>query len=541
MAEQLITWVTEVSPDPADPDRLQRVRDVLATIEADPGRNACLPFAALPMVHFASFTLFDKESPALLVFESNIDKPFSLYVSRLVTVGRRALDDIYGGCPGYPHSGDEASVERFFKSKSLKRGAQLYHIGHPDRSVQEIRGDHELRRSIARELNSDPQLRKLSPADIVREIRRRANCPSRFWPWHRPWNSAWNEEPGGEPTPLDEIRWNRENCAWLGWFGRFVSLVLIAWLVATALVVVGNAVTIPRNAIIVLEALGVFAAVRFGSGNASLGRSAILAVAFGLLVALPFRWPLFANFSTRLLIPSLLVLVLPGVLLLSFLWLLWRLMVSERRWIPLDQSTRQQVRTLLEAEDLPEHSHYNHVAALSELWPDFRQLRCARTWLVLQLLNLFYRTQYVKGKLVTIPSIHFAQWSLVNGRYLLFLTNYDGPADSYLDDFFNSLALGVAFIWHDTKPFPMSIDPRRLKVWVRKGQTLARVRYRAAVYDGLTVGAINSNTYIRNRLLRGRGEASARRWLRRFATIPEEPSVLSRLSGWVKERAGVSG
>ena len=121
------------------------------------------------------------------------------------------------------------------------------------------------------------------------------------------------------------------------------------------------------------------------------------------------------------------------------------------------------------------------------------------------------------------------------------MTHYDGPADSYLDDFFNSLALGVAFIWHDTQPFPMTIDPRRLKVWVRKGQTEAAVRYRAAVYDGLTVGAINSNTYIRNRLLRGRGQASARRWLRRFATIPDEPAVLSRLSGWMKVRAGIGG
>ena len=198
---------------------------------------------------------------------------------------------------------------------------------------------------------------------------------------------------------------------------------------------------------------------------------------------------------------------------------------------------------LLEAEDLPKNSHYNHVAGLSKLKPGlFFWLRCVRTWLALELLNLFYRTEYVKGKLVTIPSIHFAQWSLVNRRYLLFLTNYDGPADSYLDDFFHTLAFGVAFMWQDTLDFPMSIDPRRLKMWVRQEQTLACVRYRAPVYDGLTVTAINNNTYIRKRLLRRLSASDAQRWLRRFASIPEEPTVFSRVAGWVKQAAaGVKG
>jgi len=533
-----IRWVTAVSPDP---DRLRNLRDVLKTIAADPRHNPLLPFAELPMLHFASFTLFMVKPTPLLIFESNLDGRIDRYISQLVSVGREGLDAVYRACPGYPHSGDNTAVERYFEN--LKHGPQLYHIGHPDRSVQEIRGDHELRRSIEREFAADPRLQRRSPSDIVREIRRRANCPSGLWSWRRPWHADWNQDPGGPPTPLDQIAWKPDNWPWLGWLRHFLILVSIAWLVAAALVIVGSALTIPRNQIIVVETLLVFAAVRFGSGDASFGRSVIIAGAFGGLVYLPFLRAPFAEFSTRppVLIGSALILILPAVLLISFLWLLWRLMIEDRRWIPLDEATKARVRTLLEAEDRPEHSHYNHVAGLSELWPDFRRLRCARTWLVLKLLNLFYRTQYVKGRLVTIPSIHFAQWSLVNGRYLLFVTNYDGPADSYLDDFFNSLALGVAFIWHDTQPFPMTIDPRRLKVWVRKGQTEASVRYRAAVYDGLTVGAINSNTYIRNRLLRGRGDASARRWLRRFATIPEEPTVLSRLSGWMKERAGIGG
>jgi hypothetical protein len=213
-------------------------------------------------------------------------------------------------------------------------------------------------------------------------------------------------------------------------------------------------------------------------------------------------------------------------------------MVSDPK--PVSPKVKARVPHLLEAEDLYEkNSHYNHVAGLSELKPGARWLRSLRTRLALELLNLFYRTEYVKGKLVNIPSIHFAQWSVVNHRYVLFLTNYDGPADSYLDDFFNNLAFGVAFIWQDTRIFPMSIDPRRLKMWVREGQTLASARYRASVYNGLTVAAINNNTFIRNRLLHGRTEASARRWLRRFATTPEEPGYVAYFVKWTKELVGV--
>ena len=87
--------------------------------------------------------------------------------------------------------------------------------------------------------------------------------------------------------------------------------------------------------------------------------------------------------------------------------------------------------------------------------------------------------------------------------------------------------------------FPATSDPRLLKIWVRQGQTLASVRYRASVYQGLTVGVINNNTYIRTRLIRGRGQSSARRWLRRFATTPVEPTLLARLTTRLKELAGV--
>jgi hypothetical protein len=266
--------------------------------------------------------------------------------------------------------------------------------------------------------------------------------------------------------------------------------------------------------------------------------------AVAAVLALPVAWAVenvaWLADPPGLVIFAALAILAPVLFLLGLSSSIARTLPLTDRFGPLDAETKARLRRLVEAEDLPNNGGYNHVAGLSVLEDRYRRIRWLRTRLALFVLNLFYRTMFVKGKLATIPSIHFAQWSLVDDRHLLFVTNYDGGADSYLDDFFNSLASGVAFIWIDTKIFPGTMDPRHLKAWVRKGQTLAAVRYRAAVYDGLTVGTINSNTYIRTRLLRGWRDASARRWLRRFATAPEEPSLLSQLSLWLKARAGVA-
>jgi len=508
-------------------------------MDTEPGGNAYVPFARLPMVHFASLTVFDRE--LLLVFESNIDEPLPEYVRRLVAVGRRGLDLIYHGTPNYPPPGaGNAEVERFFRE--LKAGTNLYHIGHPDRTVQEIKGDVELRRSIAHALETEPELQKMlrerSPAAIVREIRRRTKSPPIwFWQRRRPWNRAWEGASPDPPTPLDAIGWERDTWSWPKWFGRFVTLVGIAWLIAISLVVLLNPLISPR-VLILLETVAVFVLIRGGSSYAPIARSIVLALFFAGLVGMPFLFKVVVDLLPRLWGLAAGILVVPGLMLLTLLYMLWQLMVSDPRPVPPDVMRR--VPQLLEEEDLYEkNSHYNHVAGLSELKSRFRRLRAIRSRLGMELLNLFYRTEFVKGRLVTIPSIHFAQWSIVNNRYLLFVTNYDGPADSYLDDFFNALAFGVAFIWQDTEIFPTSIEPRRLKLWVREGQTLASVRYRAPVYDGLTVTAINNNLYIRKRLLRGRGEASARRWLRRFATTPEKPGLVAQLTKWTKELVDV--
>ena len=80
-------------------------------------------------------------------------------------------------------------------------------------------------------------------------------------------------------------------------------------------------------------------------------------------------------------------------------------------------------------------------------------------WLVLRtvILYLKYRMAYldVKGKLNGLPSVHFAQWNLMDGgRRLLFFTNYDGTWEAYLGDFVDFAHKGLNAIWSNTEGYP---------------------------------------------------------------------------------------
>lgn len=127
---------------------------------------------------------------------------------------------------------------------------------------------------------------------------------------------------------------------------------------------------------------------------------------------------------------------------------------------------------------------------------------------VLWAANLVARAS-TRGMLSGIPSIHFAHWSLLNGgRRLLFLSNYDGNWESYLDDFIDKASPGLTAIWTNTMGFPRtrflvldgSRDGVAFKAFARTQQTPDAVWYSA--YPKLTVRQIDSHSTIREGLAR---------------------------------------
>jgi hypothetical protein len=143
----------------------------------------------------------------------------------------------------------------------------------------------------------------------------------------------------------------------------------------------------------------------------------------------------------------------------------------------------------------------NHLASLTTVKPGpFRRLTLR---VVLWGANLAAR-RCTHGTLAGIPSIHFAHWALVDdGRRLLFLSNFDGSWESYLDDFIDRASFGLTAIWTNTVGFPTTRflveqgarDGVAFKAFARSQQAPTRVWY--SRYPNLTVQRIDQNSRLR--------------------------------------------
>ena len=167
-----------------------------------------------------------------------------------------------------------------------------------------------------------------------------------------------------------------------------------------------------------------------------------------------------------------------------------------------------------------DHRVQNHYASVSVVKPG--RFRRATLRVVLWTVNLLARTS-TNGSLCGIPTVHFAQWALVDrGRRLLFLSSFDGSWESYLDDFIDKASPGLTAIWINTEGFPSSrfvargaaTNSAAIKAFARQQQMPSAVRYTA--YPDLTVQQIDSHSILREGLAcRPQGKALTD-WLRRW-------------------------
>ena len=186
---------------------------------------------------------------------------------------------------------------------------------------------------------------------------------------------------------------------------------------------------------------------------------------------------------------------------------------------PSELDVKAHVKELVKREDRT-HIVQNHMASITIVKPGV--FRRVTLWGFLWLVNLIARTSD-KGELQRIPSIHFAHWSLIDkGRRLLFVSNFDGSWENYLDDFIDKASIGLTGIWSNTVGFPRARwlvlegaqDGSRFKDYARDSQTQTNVWYSA--YKQLTVQTIDNNSAIREDLFTSLDDAATRNWLRRF-------------------------
>jgi hypothetical protein len=161
----------------------------------------------------------------------------------------------------------------------------------------------------------------------------------------------------------------------------------------------------------------------------------------------------------------------------------------------------------------------NHLASITDIKPGKFRLNLLK--FVLFAVNTVARIAN-KGKLSGIPSIHFAHWSIINNKQLLFLSNFDGSWTSYLDDFIDKASPGLTGVWTNAVGFPETRflildgarDELRFKAFARNMQIPSLVWYSA--YPDLTVQNIDKDSAIREDVWTDLSETDTKTWLKHF-------------------------
>jgi hypothetical protein len=241
----------------------------------------------------------------------------------------------------------------------------------------------------------------------------------------------------------------------------------------------------------------------------------VLWVPVVLVLAIVLSWfflPRVVTYGLIALPVALVVVVLVGLVVLQ---------IKENN-DPVQQypANSQNLQKLVESEDRT-HSVQNHMASITIVKPGWLRRLTLRT--VLFVINLLARAKEVHGVLSGIPSIHFAHWSVIdNGKRLLFLSNFDGSWENYLDDFIDKASAGLTAIWSNTLNFPRTKflvwggarDGPRFKAVARDSQTVTNAWYSA--YWDLTVQGIDNNSSIREDILKPLDGDAAKAWLSRL-------------------------
>jgi hypothetical protein len=161
----------------------------------------------------------------------------------------------------------------------------------------------------------------------------------------------------------------------------------------------------------------------------------------------------------------------------------------------------------------------NHVASMVLVKPGIARGIAIR--ISLKLLELAVPFFFADGYLGSMRTIHFAHWSLIgNSGRLLFLSNFDGSWQSYLDDFVDKASQGLTLAWGNCVGFPRTkrfiqqgaAHGTEFKAWARQSQTQNTFWYSA--YKDLTVNQIVRNADIVDGIRKNEmTEAEAERWV----------------------------
>ena len=135
--------------------------------------------------------------------------------------------------------------------------------------------------------------------------------------------------------------------------------------------------------------------------------------------------------------------------------------------------------------------------------------------------NALIKFFFVEGKLMGIPTIHFARWVMFDdNKRILFFSNFDGSWQQYLSDFIDKSGWGLTGIFSNTAVFPKTnflltagaYDEEHFLAWSRNSEVKTNVWYSA--YPDLSIKNVNNNSLIRSQLMGPLSERDAVKFLK---------------------------
>jgi hypothetical protein len=228
------------------------------------------------------------------------------------------------------------------------------------------------------------------------------------------------------------------------------------------------------------------------------------------------------NYLVLSLLVILLLLVLPLTILLLAVFALWAVYMQFFHEI-FDEpgtTTPNQVSDHLIAENVraEDYSYQNQFSQIMLMKPGPARLFTLNLFFFLT--RILIRLYFVKGKLLGIPTIHFARWVLLDdNKRLLFFSNFDGSWTQYLGDFIDKAGWGLNAIFGNTQVFPRiwfffwrgAYNEMDFLGWSRSTQIPTQIWYAASVDQ--SIKNINDNTITRNALSRDLSERQAQKFL----------------------------
>ena len=172
--------------------------------------------------------------------------------------------------------------------------------------------------------------------------------------------------------------------------------------------------------------------------------------------------------------------------------------------------------TLAEIED---HDVSNQFTAMGSLKPGLWRRLMAITAFVA--IDYAARHLYTRGGLARVRTIHFARWVFLDGqKRVVFMSNYDGSLESYMDDFINKVGFGLNVAFSGGVGYPRTNwfvldgcnDERKFKEYLRRHQVPTQVWYKAQ--PGFTAVDLERNGRIRAGLdAMTLTDSAARQWV----------------------------